>query len=100
MPESVLRRGPSGLWAQDPGLDAALALDLDEPAGLEGVAILQLLEHRPRHLDGVRDAGRLHPAGQVHRVAPEIVDELAAADNARDDGAAVDADPKLQRDPQ
>src|SRR5215813_12975920 len=82
---------------QQPGLNRALALDLDHAARLEHVFVLELLVDRARHLDGVGHADRFHAARQVHRVAPQVVDVLALADHAGHYGAAVDADPQLQR---
>ena len=39
---------------------------------------------------------RLHPARGVHGVAPQVVEEPLAADDAGDDRAGVDADAELE----
>ena len=48
----VVGWSPSDL--QQPGLDAASALDFDLATRLEGEAVLELVIHRPRHLDRAR----------------------------------------------
>ena len=77
----------------------ALALDVDEPAGLEPKRPSQPLHDRVRHLHSPGHTERLHPAGQVHSVAPDVVDELFRADDASNDGAAVDTDSKADLEP-
>ena len=46
-------------------------------------------------MDPPRRRGRLEAAGDVDRVAPEVVDELGCADDTGDDRAAMQADPDL-----
>jgi hypothetical protein len=38
-----------------------------------------------------------HAARQVHRLAPEIIDELLAADDASDHRSGIDADAERKR---
>src|SRR5207302_2306397 len=47
-------------------------------------------------LDPVRRALRLHPARDVDRVTPEVVQEPLPADDAGDDRARVDPDAQLE----
>src|SRR5579863_3366935 len=47
-------------------------------------------------MDGARHSGRLHTAGQVHGVAPEIVDELSRSNDTRHDRPGVETDSDLQ----
>ncbi len=61
---------PTTLQSQDPGLDLPLALDFDSAARLKGKLALKLFVDRARHLNGVGDSSRFHPAREVHRVAP------------------------------
>ena len=49
-------------------------------------------------LDAARHAVRLEAAGSVDGVAPQVVDELVAADDAGDHGTAVHADADRQLD--
>src|SRR5438270_14077703 len=48
-----------------------------------------------RHLDPSGGAARLHPAGGVDSVAPDVVGEPVAADYGGHRRAAVDADTKV-----
>ena len=47
-------------------------------------------------MDGTRHSGRLHAAGQVHGVAPQIVDEFDRADDASHHRPGVETDTELQ----
>src|SRR5882757_7617905 len=80
---------------EQPGLDAALALDLDGATLLEDEQALKLFVDRARHLNRIGQAARFHAAGEVHRVAPQVIDVLALADDAGHHRAAVDADAQL-----
>ena len=55
---------------------AALAFDRHLATLLELVVVLEPLIGAFGHLDAPANAVRLHPAGRVHRVAPQVVDEL------------------------
>lgn len=72
---------------QEVGPDLALlladALDVDLAAVLEGeAALLQDLVGLLGDLDLAADAGAVHAAGQVHRLAPDVVLRLLGADDA------------------
>src|SRR5205823_5449114 len=69
---------------------------LEPPPG-EGIAIAKARASRFGDLDAARHAMRLHAAGQIHRVAPEIVNELPGANHPGDHGAGIDPNPELQR---
>src|SRR3990172_11227507 len=84
-----------------PGLEQehrhrALALDLDVAPWLREVAAVDSTGDAFGDLDLARHSVALHPARGVHRVAPQVVDEPAAADHPGHDGARVDADPQLE----
>nr|WP_205629610.1 hypothetical protein [Jiangella muralis] len=53
-------------------------------------------KHRYGHHDRARQAMALHPARGVDGVAPQVVDELAPADDAGHHGSGVHADPEPQ----
>src|SRR5205823_2804963 len=55
---------------------------------------LDQLVCRPCDLDHTVHAMGLHAAGHIHRVTPDVIFELAAADHARNQRAGVDADPE------
>src|SRR5919109_2584735 len=74
----------------------ALAFDLHVAPFTKGELVPQAVVGLGRHLDAARDSLRLHAAGHVHRIAPDVVDELLEADHAADGRARVDADPDLQ----
>src|SRR5688572_27836174 len=71
----------------------ALALDVELASFAEFILALKPLVGTAGHLDLARQAVRRHPAGRIHRVTPEVVGELAAADHPGDDGTAVHTDP-------
>src|SRR5262249_29129677 len=82
---------------QEVRLELALALDRDGAARLEAVGGGEARVDLGGDVDGAGGAVRLHAARRVHGVAPQVVDELALADHARDDGAGVDADADAER---
>ena len=81
-------------------LQPPFALDLDLAAGLEVIRGAKALVHGLRDLDPTRKPARLHPARGVHRVAPQVVDELAPADDSRDHRSALHPDSNPEVDVQ
>ncbi len=77
---------------EEPGRGRPHALHLDGASPLAAEPGAEAIGHLAGDLDPARDARRLHAAGHVHGVAPDVVDELAAADDARDDRSVVHAD--------
>ena len=96
---SVTRRSYERFARTDeaPRFHLALALHVDQPDRLDHEVVAQELPSRPRDLDLVRCSVRLHPAGHVHRVAPEVVEEAPTPDDAGHDrpGADADAEPQV-----
>ena len=84
---------------EEPRRQAALALDLDQPARLELVPAAQPFFDRAGDLDLPGDPQRFHARGQVDRVAPDVVDELLGPDHPGDHRPAVDSDPELHAEP-
>ena len=79
-------------------MEAAHALHLDRSARLEGEAVAERLPHRVGHLNLAGEPVRLEPRGQIHRLAPDVVGEFVAADDARHERAAGDAGPDPEID--
>src|SRR5271166_4649907 len=90
------RRLPAG---HVPGFDGTCPLDLDRPASLAIEFIADKIERIARDVNDAALAVRLHAAGHIDRLAPKVVDEFSAADDARDHRAGVDADTKGQSSP-
>src|ERR1700757_4855397 len=82
-----------------PGFDGTCTLDLDRPAGLAIEFTTDPVERIAGDVNDAALAVRLHPAGHIDRLAPEVVDEFAAADDARDHRAGVDADAEGEPSP-
>src|SRR5262245_65430748 len=88
-----LRRAGLDLRAKDvPDFHRAFAFDLDTSAWRAAKRVLNQLIAGRAHLDRAGLSVRLHPAGDIHRVAPQIVAEFLLPDHPRDDGTTVDAD--------
>src|SRR5206468_3522665 len=71
------------------------ALHLEGRHGVQGEARVERVPHRrgDQDVDGVRPGQLLDARGQVHGAADDaVLDQLGAADHARDHRAAVDAD--------
>src|SRR5688500_14653734 len=81
---------------QVPHLDLALPLDRDRPPRLALELVAEQLVRRAADLDPPRRPVRLHAAGRVDSIAPEVVEEALAADHARYHRARIDADPELE----
>src|SRR5947209_465862 len=69
------------------------ALHLDRSPLLKRIPVPKPLVGGLGHLDGAGHSVRFHPAGGVDGIAPEIVAELARADDARHHRPGVDPDP-------
>ena len=67
------------------------ALQLDGPAGFAVELVLDQVVGAAGDLDGPGLAVGFHTARQIHGRAPEIIDELLAADDAGHHWARVDA---------
>src|SRR5918993_4416121 len=87
-------------WSPGPddkiGRHGPLALDVDDAAGLADVGVL---DEQPRGFTDVDAAGhsvRLHPAGGVDGVSPDVVLELRSADHTGDRRTRADAHPQLE----
>src|ERR1035437_4263353 len=69
-------------------------ISIAEPSEARGVMwTSQLGGGRHDNAAGISDG--FQPAGQVDRISPEIIGELLASDNARDDRAGTDADAQM-----
>lgn len=69
-----------------------LALEIDPAAGLDKISIAEALPDTGGDVKRADGAMGFQAARHVHRVAPDIVDELVGADDAGDDGASMEAD--------
>src|ERR1700733_12044664 len=74
-----------------PHLHIVGALQLDGPSGFAVELVLDQVVGAAGDLDGPARALGFHTARQIHGRAPEIVDELLAADDAGHHRAGVDA---------
>src|SRR6266508_4691050 len=77
------------------GLHLAFPFHIQGPTLLKVVALPQTLLCRRADVDSAGLPERLHPAGDVDRVAPQVVRELLLTDHAGDCRATADADPEL-----
>src|SRR6266540_2172518 len=90
-------RGGAGLSAgEEKSRHFPLSFHFDFAATLEGIFVFEVFVGGRGNLDGSQLAQRLHAAGDVHGVAPEVVDEFFASDDPGDDRPAADADAKLE----
>lgn len=83
---------------RDPVLDevdvhVVLPFDEDRPPPLEVVPLAEDRDAIDGHLYLVGDAGRVHAAGDVDSVAPDVVVQFVRADNAGRHVAEIVADP-------
>ena len=74
------------------GLHGAFAFDLDFPAWLEPKLIFEIFVGPGTDLNVVRLTLRLHAAGDVHGVAPQIIDELVLSDHTGHYRTGMNAD--------
>jgi hypothetical protein len=65
-----------------PGLDLAFALDRDSSPGLADELACEQVFRRSGDLDPARGPVRLHPTRDVHRIAPEVLEESLPPDHA------------------
>src|SRR5262245_52248280 len=79
----------------EPGLDRTLALHVDDPAALEREAVAEMVAGLGGDLEAPGHARGFHAARSVHRVPPDVVDELLQADDARNRRTGMHADPDL-----
>ena len=84
---------------QQPDIGLSFSLHLDSATAFELKAFLQPLVHASRDLDSPRHTCRFHPTGKVHRIAPEIVDELSDSYHPCDNGTGVEPDAQLEVQP-
>src|ERR1043166_9101022 len=70
------------------------AFHVHEAARLADKAILDQLIRGARDLDGIAHPMRLHAAGNVHGIAPHVINEFPFADHPSDDRTGIDADSK------
>ncbi|KFV67418.1 hypothetical protein N307_13276, partial [Dryobates pubescens] len=87
------------------GVEVGLHLTL--PLHIDSASIVKVIPHLAQdavalltHLYATLDAGGVHPAGDVHGVPPDVVQQLGGADDPGGEGAVVEADPKLEVKPQ
>src|SRR3954470_10415353 len=97
-----LRDRPNPLRLSGPGLpysvpldqfDAALPLELDKPAGAAAAPLAQVWPDAATDDHPARFGWAAERGGRVDGVAPQIEDEVAAADHARHHRSQMDADP-------
>jgi len=63
---------------QNEGFHWAFSVDVDGAVRLQPKALVDVPMGCSRDLDAVRHAMRLHATGDVHRIAPDVVDELVS----------------------
>src|SRR3984957_2784162 len=80
-----------------PHVHFACAFHLDGSGGFAVELSADQIVSAARDLDRPALPMGFHAARQVHRVAPEIVDELLAADDASDHRSGIDADAEPKR---
>src|SRR6185437_7873790 len=88
----MLRRSSSLPSQYVPNLQFVGALDLDFAPGLADELIPDQAKGVAGNLDALALPLRFHPACDVHGIAPEVVDEFLAANDAGDHWAGIDAD--------
>src|SRR6266508_768050 len=75
-------RGGGGISAgEEKSRHFPLSFYFDFAATLEGIFVFEVFVGGRGNLDGSQLAQRFHAAGDVHGVAPEIVDEFLASDD-------------------
>ncbi len=80
--------------AINPGVALAFQVNLHRCREIKGIN--QALEGGAVHMNHARRAFAGDPAGQVDRVAPQVVDELLLADHTGNRRAGADADADVQ----
>ena len=60
------------------------------------IVVLRLVAGMLTNLDFVSFSTRLHSAGHVHGISPNVVMRLPRSDNTGDHGTNVDSDPDLR----
>src|ERR1017187_303218 len=73
----------------------AATLNVDVAAAVETVFVFQPFVGQVGDLDAPRLPKRLQAAGEVYGVAPKVVGEFPASDDAGHDGAGADANPEV-----
>lgn len=70
---------------------------------VDGTAVVKLVVHSAKHaialladLNAALHAGGVHSAADVHRVAPDVVEQLGGADHSGGEGSVVEPDPQLE----
>src|SRR5205807_307523 len=74
----------------------ASTLEVNRSSRLESKASLQSLEYRFADVSTTGRAMRFKPACGVHRVTPDVVNEFADADYARNDAADLQPDAQTE----
>src|SRR5437588_9848577 len=74
----------------------ASTLEVNRPSRLESKTSLQSLEHGFADVSTTGRAMRFKPACGVHRVTPDVVNEFADADDARNDAADLQPDAQTE----
>src|SRR5437660_12035761 len=83
---------------QNEGFHWAFSFDVDGAVRLQPKALVDVPMGCSRDLDAVRHAVRLHATGDVHRIAPDVVDELVSPYDPGHHVARMNADAHLQGD--
>src|SRR5215472_3555980 len=81
---------------QQPRFGLSFALHLNGATAFKLKTVLQALVDASRDLNASWNARGFHAAGEVHGIAPEIVDELSDANDASDDWTAVKPNAQLE----
>ncbi|RLW01446.1 hypothetical protein DV515_00008045 [Chloebia gouldiae] len=106
---NVWRYGQLVMW-HDPvvhALGVKVGLHLTLPLHIDRPPVVKVIPHLVEdavalltHLDAALDAGGVHPAGDVHRVPPDVIQQLGGADDPGREGAVVKADAEFKVKPQ
>src|SRR5882757_313293 len=78
------------------GVHRASTLEFNRSSRLESKASLQSFEHRFADVSTTGRGMRFKPAGGVHRVTPDVVNEFADADDAGNDAADLQPDAQTE----
>src|SRR5207244_6593006 len=85
-----------GWCTQEISIHRASTLEFNRSSRIEGKASLQSLEHRFADVSPTGSALRFKPACRVHRIAPDVVNEFADANDAGNDAAGLQSDAQAE----
>src|ERR1700704_5967573 len=85
-----------GCFAQKISIHRASTLEFNRSSRIEGKSSLQSFEHRFADVSPTGRALRFKPACRVHRITPDVVNELADANDAGNDAPGLQSDAQTE----